>query len=117
MSTELSLAWIRMAILHICSRQYREARLRAVTLKPRLLMLLGFLADLQGTPAQQDILLDYPLTHEVLACGTRVTRDEAGRAARALERHGYFQTRPRYRIFIPDRQRLNQYQLDDTEEA
>ena len=116
-NAHLSFTWIGLAAEHTRNLQRREALLRSLTLRPRLLLLLGIAADLMGTPTPEGILLDFPLTHATLSCGTWVSRDETGRALRDLEQQGYLRCRPRHRIFIPDRLRLDDYQRMHTEDA
>jgi len=116
-SAHMSHAWMRLAAEHSRALLRREAVLRFLALRPRLLLLLGMAADSLGTPLPEGILLDFPLTHATLSCGTWVSRDETGRALRDLEQQGYLLSRPRHRILIPDRERLNHDQHLRSEDA
>jgi CRP-like cAMP-binding protein len=108
-SAELAIAWTSLLSDHMRIRMGREAQLRGLYLRPRMLKLLGAIADAFGTPTPEGILLDFPLTQGTLCCGLWSSRDETGRAMRDLERDGYLQTRPRHRILLPDRARLDEY--------
>lgn len=108
-SAELAIAWTSLLSDHMRIRMGREARLRGLHLRPRMLKLLGAIADTFGTATPEGILLDFPLTQGTLCCGLWSSRDETGRAMRDLESNGYLQTRPRHRILIPNRVRLDEY--------
>ena len=88
------------------TRSCWEARLKTVPLKRRLLRLFGRMADELGTPTEEGILLDFPLTHQVVADLSWVKRDQAGRTLNELADEGYIVDRPRFRWLIPDRERL-----------
>ena len=115
-SVDISLAWLALVADHLRNRHRREAILRSLTLRPRLIALLRTASNLLGTPTPEGILLDFPLTHTSLACGAWVSPDETGRAMRDLEAQGYFRSLPRHRILIPDCERLEHYQPKDAEE-
>ena len=116
-SVSLCLAWLALVAEQLRTRHRREAILHSLTLRPRLLSLLGMTADHLGTATPEGILLDFPITHASLACGSWASPDEVGRAMRDLERRGYLRSLPRHRLLIPDRARLDQYQRADAEEA
>ena len=88
------------------NRSYWEAMLRIIPLKQRLLKLLARMADEVGTPNEEGILLDFPLTHQTVADLSWVQRDQAGRVLNELADEGYIVARPRFRWLIPDRRRL-----------
>ena len=116
-NSAISLALLEYATILVWRRQHWDAQLRALTLRPRILQILGRIADELGTPTAEGILLDFPLTHGTLACATVSSRDEASRAMRDLEEWGYYQSRPRHRILIPDRERLRTYVSPEQAEA
>jgi len=88
------------------NRMRWEALLRLVSLKPRLMMIFARMADELGTPTPEGILLDFPLTHEIVAGLGCVQRDQAGRTLNELAEEGFIVDRPRYRWLVPDRARL-----------
>ena len=83
-----------------------EWDLRLVTLTRRLLMMFGRMADELGTPTPKGILLDFPLTHEIVAGLAWVKRDHARRVLNQLAGEGLLVDCPRFRWLIPDRERL-----------
>ena len=114
---DLSLAMMAALSERIRQRQHWDAELRSVTLRHRLLRILGRAADELGTPTPEGILLDFPLTQGALSYGTITSRDETARAMRDLEEWGYYLCLPRHRILIPDRDRLRTYVKQQSEEA
>lgn len=84
------------------------ARTSGVSLRPRLARILVSLAEDERLMKQTDagILLDMPLTNGRLGALAGVSRDEAGRASRDLQRQGLVKKRAKYRLLIPDLDRL-----------
>jgi CRP-like cAMP-binding protein len=85
-----------------------DVDLRLVSLKQRLLLLFRRMADELGTATQEGVLLDFPLTYEIVAGLACVKRDHAGRKLQELTREGYLTKRPRFRWLVPDPDRLGQ---------
>ena len=115
-SSGVGVALLDLLAAQMQRRQLWEAELRVVTLRHRLLKLLGRIADELGTQTSEGNLLDFPLTHGSLCFATWVSRDETGRAMRDLEEWGYFETRPRHRILVTDRDKLRHYRKRSEEE-
>ena len=101
----------------MCDITYRRIRwerlLRAVPLKQRLLRLFARMADELGTLTEEGIVLDFPLTHQVVADLGWVRRDQAGRTMNELADEGYIIDRHRFRWLIPDRERLGPVPMID----
>lgn len=84
-----------------------------VSLRPRLARILVGLAENKDLAQQTSngILLDMPLTNGRLGALAGVSRDEAGRASRDLQRQGLVKKRTKYRLLIPDLDRLREVAL------
>lgn len=89
------------------------ARTSGVSLRPRLGRILVSLAENQdlAKPTEDGILLDMPLTNGRLGALAGVSRDEAGRACRDLQRQGLVKKQLKYRLLIPDLDRLREAAL------
>ena len=92
-----------------------ETDLRLVPLTQRLLLLFARMAAELGTPTAAGILLDFPLTCEIVAALTWVKRDHTGRMLNDLVHEGYLVKQPRFRWLIPDCKRLGELPLYLTE--
>jgi CRP-like cAMP-binding protein len=82
-----------------------------VSLRPRLARILVGIADRLGEQTDKGLLLDMPLTNGRLGALAGVSRDEAGRASRDLQRQGLVKKRAKYRLLIPDLDRLRETAL------
>jgi CRP-like cAMP-binding protein len=82
-----------------------------VSLRPRLARILVALAEGLGRQRDGGVLLDMPLTNGRLGALAGVSRDEAGRASRDLQRQGLLKKRPKYRLLIPDLDNLREVAL------
>jgi CRP/FNR family transcriptional regulator len=89
-----------------------------VSLRPRLARILVGLAEGMGQQSDKGLLLDMPLTNGRLGALAGVSRDEAGRASRDLQRQGLVNKRAKYRLVIPDLDRLREVAMlpDDSGE-
>jgi CRP-like cAMP-binding protein len=101
-------------LLITVSNQMRDAaswlaRTSGVSLRPRLARILLGLAESElGEKTSDGVLLDMPLTNGRLGALAGVSRDEAGRASRDLQRQGLIKKRAKYRLVIPDLERLRE---------
>jgi CRP-like cAMP-binding protein len=99
-------------VQRLARQNYQEhswsARLASTTLRPRLRLILHRLVDEVGTPQNDGTLLDFRVTHELLATIARANRDEVGRAVRELMVLGLIARRPNWRLLIPDGEALLQ---------
>jgi CRP-like cAMP-binding protein len=93
-------------VARLAHHQYVESvwrsRLAAVTIRPRLRLVLHRMARELGTQRDKGILLDFRVTSGMLAELVGGNRDEVGRAVRELLAEGLVERQPGRRMWVPD---------------